>query len=143
MGVPVRSFVKSSTATNRMASEAAADVDGVDAQACAEIKDLHMKRSGRKRKENVRAPHTAALCSLCNSDTVDLQSWMLMQCFSVRRFRFKMSQVDMTAESSHILQDHEEKSDIMVPRPVPGVLLLISLRYTLRAPHLPPAVLVS
>ena len=31
----------------------------------------------------------------------------------------------------------------MVPRPVPGVLLLISLRYTLRAPHLPPAVLVS
>ena len=66
-----------------------------------------------------------------------------MQCFNVRRFRFKMSQVDMTAESSLILQDFEEKSDIMVPRPVPCVLLLISLRYTLRAPHLPPAVLVS
>ena len=49
----------------------------------------------------------------------------------------------MTAGSSHVLQEFEEKSDIMVPRPVPGVSLLISLRYTLRAPHLPRAVLVS
>ena len=52
-----------------MASEAAADVDDVDAQASAEIEDLHIKRSGRKRKENVRAPHIAAWC-VCTSTFV-------------------------------------------------------------------------
>ena len=44
----------------------------------------------------------------------------------------------MTVGSSHTLQEFEEKSDILVPRPVAGVSLLISLRYTLRAPHSTP-----
>ena len=54
-----------------MASEAAADVDDVDAQACAKKEDLQMKRSGRKRRENVRAPHTAAWC-VCPTTFVQL-----------------------------------------------------------------------
>ena len=54
-----------------MASEAAADVYDVDAQASAEIEDLQMKRSGRKREENVRAPHIAAWC-VCTTTFVQL-----------------------------------------------------------------------
>ena len=76
-----------------MASEAAADVDDVDAQASAEIEDLDMKRSGRKMKENVRAPLTVAWCVcpttfvlLGHSGPPELDADTVFQCAQVSVF---------------------------------------------------------
>ena len=79
-----------------MASEAAADVDDVDAPACAEIEDLQMKRSGRKNgkrtfgrhtpRPGVFAPHT--FVHLGHSGPPELDTDTVFHCAQVSVFTY-------------------------------------------------------